>query len=131
LHTLCGLDVFSIDSYQSAQLVQAWRKAGILPGRVSCDDSIEPYTMVKTGYKDKRIIAPFHEIYSTEITSLQFDGKKFEHPAKGSKDVSDAAAGCVYLLETHMADASESGGGRGGQSVRRPGRRVTRRRYVR
>lgn len=104
LSSIMNLQMFSVDSYQSAQMIQAWREAGIATGVVSTVTTTEPFTRVKLAYRDERLIHPYHEVYDGEIRKLQFNGKQYDHPNGGSKDVADSAAGTIYLLETHIVD---------------------------
>lgn len=108
LKEILNLEAASADGYQSAQMIQSWRKAGFITGVVSMDTSSDPYIRVKTAYKDDRLVIPFHEVYQREIINLQYENGKFDHLSGSghSKDVSDALAGTVYLLETHLADLS-------------------------
>lgn len=99
-----NLTTVSIDSYQSAQMIQAWRTAGLVTGNVSVDDTSEPYTRVKIAYRDGRLFTPEHPVYKSEIIDLQWIDGKYDHLPTGSKDCSDAVAGVIYLLETHVAD---------------------------
>ena len=40
---------------------------------------------------------PYHEKFMSEIRRLELvQGKKVDHPSKGSKDCADAVAGAVY-----------------------------------
>ena len=87
-------------------MIQSWRTAELLTGVVSMDESAEPYTRVKLAYRDGRLYCPRHAVYEKEITNLQFENNKYDHLQGGghSKDCSDAVAGVLYLLETHVAD---------------------------
>ena len=104
LASVLNITTVSIDSFQSSQLIQAWRIAGLVTGVVSMDDTLEPYVKVKTAYRDGRLWTPEHPTYKKEIVDLQFEGSHYNHLVSGSKDCSDAVAGVVYLLETHVAE---------------------------
>jgi hypothetical protein len=106
LTTILPLKFVGIDSYQSAQMVQAWSTHDIVTGPLSVDTTLEPYTRVRLAYRDSRLYTPNHEQYLREIMDLQMEKGKYDHLPGGSKDVSDAVAGTVYLLETHVADLS-------------------------
>ena len=108
----------TMDSYQAAFMIQSLKKAKIRSGVSSVDTSIAPYTELKLSIKDERIIFPPHEIASTELRYLELDPKKgkVDHPSHGSKDCSDAMAGCVYILQHKEAKMKQ---GRSLQSVRR------------
>jgi len=96
----------TLDSYQSAMLIQSFRKAGIRSGVLSMDASIAPYAEVKLAVKDERLMFPKHPTLAKELRELEKDKKKdkVDHPSGGSKDVSDALAGVVYIL--HRKEAS-------------------------
>ena len=108
LKEILNLEAVSADGYQSAQMIQSWRKAGFITGVVSMDTSIDPYNRVKAAYRDDRLYVPYHPTYEREIINLQYENGKYDHlPGGGhSKDIADGVAGVVYLLETHLADMS-------------------------
>jgi hypothetical protein len=93
------------DSYQSAMLIQAFRKARIRCGLLSVDQTIAPYTEVKHAVKDERIWMPPHSTLLRELRELEKDPEKdkVDHPAGGSKDCSDAVAGVVFVLQQKEA----------------------------
>lgn len=122
------IGILSIDSYQSAQMVQAWKIAGMVTGNVSVDDTVEPYTRVKNAYRDERLITYRHAIYDDEIRNLQMDNGKYDHLAGKSKDCSDAVAGTVYLLETHVGEYQDDSIYRNRRPGQRYGRRLAMRR---
>jgi hypothetical protein len=97
-----NLKWMSMDTYQSRTLIQSFRRAGIRSGNLSVDTSIAPYTELKLSIKDSRILYPNHPIFEKEIREIERDPKKnkVDHPPHGSKDVADAAAGCVFILQT-------------------------------
>lgn len=95
----------TMDSYQSAMMIQAFRKAKIRSGVLSVDASLAPYTELKLATKDKRILLPPHEVLAREIREVELDSqaKTVDHISNGSKDVSDATAGVVYILQQKEA----------------------------
>jgi hypothetical protein len=109
LAEVLNMGVVGIDSYQSAQMIQAWVAAGIPAGVISMDASPEPYTRFKHGYRDGRIRTARHEVFIKEVTELQWDGKKYDHLPQGSKDVCDGAGGAFYLCETHIGNYTPVG----------------------
>lgn len=129
IRSLLFLKWCTMDSYQSAMLIQAFRKAKIRSGTLSVDASIAPYTELKLSIKDSRFLCPRHETLATEIRNLERDPEKdkVDHPAGGSKDVSDACAGTVYMLHKKEArykrsnrrDRSSRAGARSGRQVRK------------
>ena len=86
------------DSYQSAMLLQALRKARIRSGVLSVDSSPAPYTETKLAIKDLRVVMQPHAVASKELRELEADGDKIDHPPGGSKDCSDAIAGVIHML---------------------------------
>lgn len=94
----------TLDSYQSASSIQAFRTFGIDAGVRSVDKSILPYRILSRAINGRKVSCPFHSVLSQELGELiyQTDKDKVDHPAnngdgtKGSKDVSDALSGSVY-----------------------------------
>jgi len=99
------LKYFTADWYQSAQLIQTCRRVKIKSGILSVDTSIEPYTEVKLAIKDERILLPMVEVLAKELRELERDNEKdkIDHPSGGSKDISDAVAGVVHILQRKEA----------------------------
>ncbi len=104
LYTLkkLGLNIkwVTFDSYQSVDSIQILKSKGFITGYQSMDTSIVPYIFTKTAIYDKRLSIPPHPRLQRELLSLEKDNvkDKIDHPANGSKDVSDALAGVVYGL---------------------------------
>ncbi len=96
----------TMDSYQSAMMIQAFRKAKMRSGVLSIDTTIAPYAEVKQSIKDERMWLPEHEITARELREIEKDPKKdkVDHPEGGSKDCSDAVAGAIYMLHTKVAN---------------------------
>lgn len=90
------------DSYQSAQMLQNFRKYKIRSGIVSVETSNAPYIAVKQCLKDNRILYPNHSILHKELRELERDSQKdlIIKPPGGSKDLSDAVASTVHVLST-------------------------------
>ncbi|KKL11100.1 hypothetical protein LCGC14_2549210, partial [marine sediment metagenome] len=94
----------TFDGYQSADSVQLLRKAGIEAALQSVDKTDLPYVSLRSAHFERRIATYRYMPYIDEVLDLERDAKKrkVEHPAratkggKGSKDVSDAAAGVAY-----------------------------------
>ena len=83
------------DGYNSAESIQAVRKLGIRSKVISMDKTDGPYEAVKRAlYQDRLALAP-NDILVRELTQLDKNEQtgKIDHPAKGSKDISDAVAG--------------------------------------
>lgn len=91
----------TFDSFQSTDSIQLLRQQGFITGYLSMDvRPCKPYDFTKSAIYDGRVTMPKHDHLITEILSLERDLKtgKVDHPAAGSKDVSDSLAGVVYGL---------------------------------
>lgn len=99
-----GLNIrwITLDSFQSRDTIQIMRTAGFAAGLQSVDLSPMPYTLLKSGLMDERILAPGHTRAQGELAQLEQDEKtgKIDHPPNGSKDCSDAMAGVAHGLLT-------------------------------
>ena len=91
----------TVDTFQTAMLIQSFKKRKIKSGVVSADASIAPYEELKSGFKDRRIIFPPHAYAEKELRTVERDRKKnkVDHPQHGTKDVSDAMACVAYILQ--------------------------------
>jgi hypothetical protein len=98
----------TMDTYQNVMLRQAFKRARIKTGDLSVDVSIAPYMETKMALKDDRIIMPPHEIALRELGELRLEKGKVDHRPHGSKDVSDAIAGVIYILQHKEADYKSS-----------------------
>ena len=105
LAKLYPLTRVTYDRFQSADSIQLLRKAGIEAGHQSVDKSDEAYTTTRSAFFDRRVLMYRYEPFVDEILDLERDVKKrkVDHPVrnskggKGSKDVSDAVAGVIWL----------------------------------
>jgi len=90
----------TFDSFQSTDTIQMLRQRGFITGLLSMDTDTLAYDVTKQALYDRRIVAPEHAKAQGEIVRLERDPKtkKIDHPARGSKDVSDAMAGVCYGL---------------------------------
>lgn len=105
LRSLLNIKWATMDSYQSAMMIQGFKRAKIRSGVLSVDANIAPYAELKQAVKDERLLMPRHMVLSRELRELERDPEKdkIDHPAGGSKDCSDAAAGSVYMLQRKEA----------------------------
>ena len=105
----------SMDQYQSAVLLQALRKHNIRSGVMSIDSTLAPYIETKQAIKDERLLFPAHAVAARELRDLERDPEKdkIDHPSGGSKDVSDAIAGVVYMLQLKEASYGRAASVRG------------------
>ncbi len=90
----------SYDSWQSRDSLQLLKNQGFTVGTLSLDRDTKGYDLTKQAFNDSRIIAPVHDKCEQELRNLQWfrDKDKIDHLPDGSKDCSDALAGCVYGL---------------------------------
>lgn len=100
----------TFDGFQSTDTMQQFRKRRIAADYLSVDRSTLPYEDLREAIYEGRCEFPPYITYLTkgsderveialqELMRLQFDGKKVDHPADGSKDVADAMAGVCYTL---------------------------------
>ncbi len=102
LKGLINIRFGTADSYQSAQLLQKFRKYKIRSGIVSVETSNAPYIAVKQALKDKRMLYPLNKILHKELRELERDSKKdtIDKPAGGSKDLSDSLSSVTHVLST-------------------------------
>lgn len=103
----CGFRIkwVGYDAFQSTDSLQTFKKEkGLEAKEVSVDRKPGPYRMVKSIIMENRLdLYPynpfFDEITKLEDRSLEADkvkGPVIDHPAGGSKDVSDAVTGAIF-----------------------------------
>lgn len=88
----------SFDSFQSVDMMQLLQRRGFQVERLSVDKTSEPYRNLVTLYLERRIKHVENVVYRRELFSLEWNKKKVDHPAGGSKDIADAVAGAVFLV---------------------------------
>jgi hypothetical protein len=105
----------TMDGFQSTDTMQQLRKRRFFVDYLSVDKSRLPYEDLREAIYEERIEFPEYKTYINkgdttrveillkELMELHDDGKKVDHPTKGSKDVADAVAGVVSTL---MGDRS-------------------------
>ena len=105
----------SMDGFQSTETKQQLRKRKFRTEYVSVDRSKLPYEDLRDAlYEDRLEFPPYYtylskggdekiQIAVKELSELEEDDSKVDHPDTGSKDVADAMAGVVYAL---MGDRS-------------------------
>jgi hypothetical protein len=103
------LDI-TIDGFQSTDTMQILRKKKFRVDYLSVDRSTGPYETLRESIYDRRIEFPkfmtylsrsnnnLVEIAYKELMELNYNGKKVDHPAKGSKDLTDCMAGVAEKL---------------------------------
>lgn len=105
----------SMDGFQSTEMKQQLRKRKFHTEYVSVDRSKLPFEDLRDAIYEDRIEFPPYVTYlekgSTdlvqiavkELSELEDNDKKVDHPVNGSKDLADAMAGVTYIL---MGDRS-------------------------
>jgi hypothetical protein len=85
------------DQFQSAESIQELNKKGIISEQLSVDKDLNAYETLKEMIYSGRCKYYKYEPFIMEMKRLELvKGKKVDHPAKGSKDVTDAVAGAVF-----------------------------------
>jgi len=122
----------TFDRFQSAALIQAFRAKRISSKVLSVDKNPQAYMETKHSLIEGRLWVPRHPVFEAETENLEQDSAtgKVNHPAGGSKDVSDAVAGVVFEFSQHKRSyrqtTSVSGTGRGIMTSRATRRSVSR-----
>lgn len=100
----------TMDGFQSVDTQQQLKKRKYNVQYLSIDRSKLPYEDLRDAIYEDRISLPPYMTYLVagdgklvnivfkELSELEEDDKKIDHPAKGSKDVADAIAGVVTKL---------------------------------
>jgi hypothetical protein len=98
------------DGFQSTDFRQQLQRKRIATELVSVDRNMLPYADLYDALMEGRMAIPPYMTYRTfadpepidilhkEMSELQEDGNKIDHPPEGSKDLSDALAGVVFTL---------------------------------
>jgi len=116
----------TMDSYESAMMLQSFRTNRISSTVQSVDRTIQPYKDLKTAILTERILYPNSPVLLKEIKSLIHDPRtdKIDHPAqgRGSKDISDCVAAIVHRFSTRRTSYRTDGqtGGRPVNAGNRP-----------
>lgn len=86
------------DTYQSREMVQAFREQGYNADILSVDTSKEPYMTLRTAILEGRVKSYYSDVLERELKSLEDLGDKVDHPTSGSKDLADALCGAIFTL---------------------------------
>lgn len=84
--------------HMSADTRQLLHLMGIEADYQSVDKTKEPYICLRTALMEGRLLGPKNEMLIGELTKLFDNGKMYDHPPNGSKDVADAVAGACFAL---------------------------------
>lgn len=110
------IGVVTYDGFQSQESLQLLRESKFNAVELSVDRTKGPYEDLREAIYERRIEFPKYMTYMRrgdtektnvarkELLELSDVGRKIDHPPKGSKDLADAMAGCVYALmsNTHF-----------------------------
>ena len=100
-----NIGVISADQYQSSYLLEVLELRGFQTKKISVDRSPDPYIGLKHLLHDQRIELIKNELRETELVRLEQTNGKIDHPADGSKDLSDCLAGATWTLTIdHVED---------------------------
>lgn len=109
------IDMVTTDGFESTDTRQQLQRRRINTDKVSVDKTVAPYFDLRDALYESRIEIPKYMIYLRpddtsmtnivykEMSELEDNGSKIDHPFEGSKDVSDAIAGVCFTL---MGDRS-------------------------
>jgi len=105
------INLITFDGFQSTDSMQLLQKKGYNAEYLSVDRTMLPYNNWKAAVNEKRIDYYYvknvndpdnptaSEVYVQEAMRLEeIEGKKVDHPPKGSKDVCDAVCGVVHNI---------------------------------
>jgi hypothetical protein len=107
-----GFNIKSVtfDGFQSRETIQTLNKMRITAEYLSVDKDTAPYEALKDCIYHKRLDYPPHPVLIEECQRLERYGDKIDHPASGSKDVSDSVAGVVFNLVANVKKFAPSFG---------------------
>jgi hypothetical protein len=98
---------FSADQFASRQLLQDLTLNKIPNRYLSVDRSDVPYKFVKSQANFGLLRFPMNKLLKFEMCDLRRVGNKIDHPANGSKDLSDGACGAIYSVYEDIEHASQ------------------------
>lgn len=94
-----GFDIsrVTLDSYQSAEIIQFFQGRGVEAEVVSTDKNPDLYDGLRDLIYDQRIECPYRARVQKELAALQkLPNGKIDHPPNGSKDEADALCASVF-----------------------------------
>ena len=86
----------SADTFQSKQTLQTFSELNYNTESISLDRTRDPYLFLRQLVYNQQILMPKHDELKMELLKLRDTGKKVDHVINGSKDISDAVAGCIW-----------------------------------
>jgi len=89
---------FTADQFQSEMLLQEFGELGINAGHQSVDRTADAYLALANLFYEERINTYHLEKFKHELFNVIYypSKRKVDHPAKGSKDITDAVAGATF-----------------------------------
>lgn len=95
-----NIAIISTDTFQTAESHQILRDKGFTTAIRSLDRTPEGYQTLREAMVEHRISMIKHAKLENELIYLQRDTStgKLDHPANGSKDISDSLAGAIWDL---------------------------------
>ncbi len=120
------LHTVSFDGYQSVEMRQAFRSAGVRTKLISLDRSTEPYIHLRECLYEERIAIVESDKLLNELVALEWnrESDKVDHPPRGSKDIADAVCGAVWSAARSREVRSDGGFvDEEGQPIRTPSQR--------
>lgn len=95
-----NIAIISTDTYQTAEMHQILKDKGFETAIRSLDRTPEGYNILREAMMEHRISMINHHALENELIYLQRDTSsgRLDHPANGSKDISDSLAGCIWDL---------------------------------
>lgn len=94
------------DGFQSAHIIENMRNRGVRSEVYSVDRTPEAYDTLVSLIVNKKIHYYKDPTLVRELRTLKFDGKKYDHPPRSSKDVADALAGATVVCLKESASVS-------------------------
>jgi len=92
-----AVELVTFDQFQSADSRQVLAQRGYKVGLLSVDRTTEAYEALRELVEDGRLKCHEQPELARELRELELvDGRKVDHPPKGSKDLADAVAGAVW-----------------------------------
>lgn len=108
-----GINIAAVtyDGFDSRESILMWNKIGIRSQIISVDTKEEPYEFLRDALYTDRVNMTDHELLRLELVQLEHlkEKKKIDHPAKGSKDVSDGLAGSIYAAGKARTERAKTG----------------------
>jgi len=92
-----NIALVSYDGWQSIDSIQTLKEKGFHVQVLSVDKTTEPYYTLKEALLTDRLDFYYNKDLISELQQLEeVNGRKIDHPRRGSKDLSDAVAGVCY-----------------------------------